>query len=181
MIIFFTIFLFIIFILFVKIKVNIKIRLENTISYIEIKTLWIDFNKKGKFVLNKKIKENKLNYAVDKNDVKNKKIKNSESKNKTSKRILSWFFKNIRYDEVIIFEKVGVLNPFITSMTLPVVSLITTIPLNLFKINYNKFKYEIIPDYNNFILQFRLDAKASFRIISLIKCIIKEKVAKNRC
>jgi D-alanine-D-alanine ligase-like ATP-grasp enzyme len=45
----------------------------------------------------------------------------------------------------------------------------------------DKAKYEIIPDYNNFILQVRLDAKASFRIISLIKCIIKEKVAKNRC
>ena len=176
MIIFLIIIFVVILLLFVNIKINIKIRVENTISYIEIQSLWIKFKRKGKFTLNVKEKNNDKNNIIAK---RNKKVKNNFQIFLRSK-FLPRFFKNIDYNEVKIYEKIGIINPFITSLALPFIALLTVIPLNYFKINYNKFKYEIIPDYNNLIVQFKLDANGYFRFFKILKLFILEFYLNNK-
>lgn len=171
MIIFLFIFFSLIVILFLKIKLHIFIKVKNTESFIQIKSLWINFKRKGKFIL--KSKEN-----INKQKSKENKNRKNKSKEKKNNKFLKWFFKNIRYDEIQIFEKVGSIDVFSTAIALPIVSLITTIPLNTLNVNYKKFNYKIVPDYNNIVFNFLLNTKASFRIIDLLKCIIREKMLK---
>ncbi|MBQ9314190.1 MAG: hypothetical protein IJ220_04200 [Clostridia bacterium] len=104
--------------------------------------------------------------------------KNNNKKNKKLSKIKFWILKHIQYDEIIIYEKIGVLDPLITAITIPFVSTITTFPLNFLNVNYQNFKYEIFPDYNHLVFVLDLKAKASFRIVDFIISIIQEKLHK---
>jgi len=147
-----------------KFKIHFLIALENTKSHIEIKSLFFKLNKNGSFRLTPKVYHEK--------NIQSKKNKNQKSD--IGKKFRNWFLFNIQYEELMIYEKIGVLNPFLTSMALPIVSTITMVPLNLFRINEKKLQYEIVPDYNNLLFQFRLDTTASFRIIDLFIRLLKK-------
>lgn len=149
--------------MFVKFKLEFNFHLENTISKIEIKFLFLKYKRIGSFKLKKK--EHNQNYDENLNNNTNKKSKKNKSK---SNNIKLWFFRRIRYEYLTIYEKIGLLNPILTANALPIISTATMIPLNFFNINYKNLKYEIIPDYNNFIFVLDLKSKASFRLINLV-------------
>lgn len=163
----FLIVLLIIILILTKFKIDFFILVENTKSHIEIKSLFYQFRKNGRLTL--KLKEKS---EIQKEYGKNQRLKNKK-KSKLFSKIKLWFLKTIQYDEIVIYEKIGVLDPVITSYALPVLSIITAIPLNFFHINYQNFNYLILPDYHHSIFVFNLKGKASFRMIDLIISIIK--------
>ena len=83
-------------------------------------------------------------------------------------KFLSKVIRNIKFEKLEIYEEIGVLEPTMTSYALPIVSTLTVAPLNLLNINYNKFKYKIIPDYKNLKLKILIDSQISFRLIKII-------------
>ena len=148
MIIFFIV-LFLI--LYIKIKIHIFFQLKNTDIQISIKTLFI------KYEIYKKLFN-----------------RNTGKKNNSfKKKLRNQFIKVIKYEILDIEEEIGVGEPILTSLTLPVLSVITLFPLHFYNINYKKFKYTIIPNYNEFSFILTIDTVAYFRIIDLFYCIFR--------
>lgn len=157
MIILFIVFIILFCTLFVKIPIYFFVKLENTRSIIIIKILFYKYQRNGKFVVKSKDRNNEDNKV----DAKKKKLKIS---NKTK----LYFLKKLNYDEIKINEKIGILDPSLTAISVPILSLVTTIPINYYNLKLKHFNYNIVPDYNNLIFKFELEAKASFRLISLM-------------
>lgn len=165
MIIFLCIIGLLVILLCIKWKIHFYIVLENTKSKIKIRFLFYHFAREGSFVFK---------------PVKNEKSTSNGKKKNKKKTILDnikiWFLKNIYYENVKIYEKVGVATPFLTSIFLPIVATMTTFPLHFFKMNYHHFQYDIIPDYQELHFSFQLNATASFRVIDLFKSILIKRI-----
>lgn len=168
MIIFCVIIFFLSLLLMLKIKLSLIIKIRNTKTYFEIHSMFFNYRRYGSF----KYKDSSKN--------RNTKIKNKEKKNKilNFKKIKFWFFRHIKYEKVNIYEKIGLLDPAITAFSIPFLSAIITIPLFFLNIDYDNFKYKSIPDYNNLVFVLDLDANASFSILNILQCIIKEKLSR---
>lgn len=187
MIIFFIVFLFLLLILFSKFKVNIFLEINGTKSYIKLKFLFFELERKGAFFLRKRSIDFQL--EKDKNSVKKKSKKTfrnileniifqkiissnmSEKKKKFIFNFLSKKIKVIKFEMLEIYEEIGILEPVLTAYALPIVSTLTVVPLNLLNINYNNFKYKIIPVYTDLKLKIVIKTQISFRLIKFFSII----------
>lgn len=186
-------------ILIIKFRFNISLKVQNFNSYFELKFLWLKFEKNGKLVLKNVEKDNKTNAKKEVLNLKLKKLanqkeilklkekksnkklgkKNTKIRNrKFAKKILKILVKNLHFEKLYISEKIGLYGPIITALSVPILATLTSIPIQFLKINYNNFRYEIAPVYNEFEFYLELDAKISFRLIDIISSIINEKLSK---
>ena len=118
----------------------------------------------------KKTKHNKLNY---KNKIGNNIIKNIYQKN----RKIFLMLKKVNIERLYVYEEIGVLTPLATALSIPVVSTVTISLVKNLQINPENFYYKINPNYTDLQFNLLLEADISFRIISVIFSIIKEKIA----
>lgn len=184
MIIFLILLVFLLLILLLKFKIDVFFEIDGTKSFIKINFLFFEFKRKGSFFLRRKCLKHKTRKKsicrsnTFKEVLKNKRentLARNLSKNNMSwnKKNVTWKFlskviRNIKFEKLEIYEEIGVLGPTMTSYALPIVSTLTVAPLNLLNINYNKFKYKIIPDYKNLKLKIVIDSQISFRLIKII-------------
>ena len=158
----FYLFLFILLIcLFIKLKICIYLDILWTQTKIKFEFLFFKFERNGKFVLKNKKRIN------------SKKIfKTKNIKKKISKIILFDILKYGKYEKLYIYEEVGIIEPFITAMATAIASSITAIPLHLLDINFNNFKYKVVPIYLDLKFNLNIETEISFRIIDIIFSII---------
>ena len=154
----FYLFLFILLLsLFIKLKICIYLDILGTQTKIKFKFLFFKFERNGKFVLKNKKRIN------------SKKIfKTKNIKKKISKIILFDILKYGKYEKLYIYEEVGIIEPFITAMATAIASSITAIPLHLLDINFNNFKYKVVPIYLDLKFNLNIETEISFRIIDII-------------
>lgn len=98
--------------------------------------------------------------------------KNIKKKRREKLKIFIGALKCLTFESLAIYEEIGLLAPDKTALFLPVVSSITTIPLQFLCVK--TFEYKIIPKYDELKFYTKITTKISFRIIDLICCIIKE-------
>lgn len=101
------------------------------------------------------------------------KLKNEILYEKLEKLKISRCILNcLTFENLGIYEEIGLLAPDMTALFLPILSNISMMPLNLLKIKF--WNYKIVPRYSELKFKAKVTAKISFRIIDLIYCIIKE-------
>lgn len=96
----------------------------------------------------------------------------AKEKKRKKFKIFLCILRCLSFENLSIYEEIGLLTPDKTALFLPVLSNISMLPLNLLRII--SWDYKIVPKYSELKFKANVTAKISFRIIDLIYCIIKE-------
>lgn len=172
MIIFGFFIILLILMLMIKLKFSMFLKIENFNSYFEFKFLFFRIAKKGRFISKKHENDsNKQKNAISKKSLFKKGTKTSNKRSKL--KLLKLFIKNLYFQKLYVGESVGLLEPAITALSIPILSVITFMPLQFLKINYNNFKYEIVPMYEKCGINLIINSEISFRMIDFILSAIK--------
>ena len=162
MIIFCVFIILLLFLLIVKFKINFYIEINGTKSLLVVRFLFLKIKKSGRFKLKNKRTENKV--LNKKRMIKKKKI---------NKKLILNIIKTIKFEKLYIYEEIGVLEPFTTAIATAIISNVTTFPIHLLNVNFNEFRYKVVPLYLEFKFNVNIDAQISLRIIDLLFSIIK--------